>query len=96
MGNKAEPFDLEQVYDDKISPLMVQIIAICKEHKMPMAATFTYRADDEGGLDHCTTLMGLRGDPHGVIRRIREVVYNQAEVVPSVFGITITTTSEEK
>jgi hypothetical protein len=30
----------EQVYDEKIDPLMAQIIAICQEHKIAMLATF--------------------------------------------------------
>lgn len=28
----------EQVYDEKIAPLMTQIIAICQEHKIAMLA----------------------------------------------------------
>lgn len=35
-------YNLESVYDEKISPLMTQIIAICKEHNMPMVASFAY------------------------------------------------------
>ena len=50
-------FDLEAVYDDKISPLMKQIIAICKEHEMPMVASFVYRIDEEGGNDAANTCL---------------------------------------
>ena len=52
-----QPFDLEQVYDDQIAPLMTQIIEICKTHTLPMFATFLYGNDiddDEGGK-LCTT-----------------------------------------
>jgi len=49
------PFDLEEVYDDLISPLMAQIIAICKEHDMQAIASFCYKIDDDGEVHHCTT-----------------------------------------
>ena len=35
----------EQVYDDQINPLMAQIIAICKEHKIAFIANF--RLDED-------------------------------------------------
>jgi hypothetical protein len=35
--------DLEQVYDEQILPLMRQILDICKEHEMPMVASFNYQ-----------------------------------------------------
>lgn len=52
-----EGFNLEDVYDEEIAPLMSRIIEICKEHKLPMFATFLYLNDpDESGDDAlCTT-----------------------------------------
>ena len=50
----AEQFDLEEIYDEQIAPLMTQIIAICAKHKLPIAATFEYATDD-----FCTTTMGF-------------------------------------
>jgi hypothetical protein len=47
----------EAVYDEKIAPLMSQIIAICKEHEIPMVATFQYATFDEGGPAYCTTTL---------------------------------------
>lgn len=44
----------EEAYDAKVSPLMKQVIAICKEHQIPMLAYFTL--DCEEGL-HCTTML---------------------------------------
>lgn len=35
----------EKVYDDQIEPLMRQILAICKEHKIAMLADFTLDDD---------------------------------------------------
>lgn len=38
----------EEIYDKEIAPLMNQIIATCKEHKIPVVATFDLRdANDE-------------------------------------------------
>lgn len=48
-------FDLEKVYDEQIAPLMKQIIAICKKHKLPMLAEFCFKSDGEGGHDFCAT-----------------------------------------
>jgi len=36
----------EDVYDQKIAPLMTQIIDICKEHQIPMFATYEYASGD--------------------------------------------------
>lgn len=44
----------EEIYDEQISPLMTQIIAICKEHGIANICTFSL--DLEEGLC-CTTAM---------------------------------------
>ena len=48
-------FDLESVYDEKVSPLMAQIIDICKEHDLPFIAEFLYKNDEEDGEQLCTS-----------------------------------------
>lgn len=50
MSNKTK----EEIYDEQISPLMTQIIDICKEHKIANICTFSL--DLEEGLC-CTTAM---------------------------------------
>lgn len=42
----------EEIYDEQISPLMAQIIAICNERKIPLLASFNL-GDDL----HCTTTL---------------------------------------
>lgn len=37
--------DKEKIYDDVLSPLMAQVIAVCKDHDIPMFATFQYSDD---------------------------------------------------
>ena len=44
----------EEAYDSRVAPLMTQVIAICKEHKIPVLASFCL--DLEEGL-HCTTAL---------------------------------------
>lgn len=44
----------EQVYDEKVAPLMTQIIAICQEHKIAMLATFAIPTKEDSDL-LCTT-----------------------------------------
>lgn len=50
-------WDKESIYDQHISPLMAQIIALCKEHEIPMVAQFQYaHSEDKGGM-YCTTTL---------------------------------------
>ena len=53
------PWSAEQVYDEQIAPLMKQIVAICKEHQIPMVAKFQYAHDAENGPAFCTTALPL-------------------------------------
>ncbi len=48
----------EDAYDNEISPLMAQIIAICNREKIAVLATFQLTPDDvEGGGLACTTAL---------------------------------------
>lgn len=46
MAETQELKDNEDVYDAQISPLMEQIIAICKEHGIPMLMSFEYAPEE--------------------------------------------------
>lgn len=71
MSYESKEWDLEKVYDEQISPLMTQIIAVCKEHDLPFLATFEYAsggylctsAQRREGM--CDTLTEIR---HAVLR----------------------------
>ena len=52
------PATKEQIYDDKISPLMMQIISICKVHKIPIVASFFIPGADDPELAVTTALLG--------------------------------------
>jgi hypothetical protein len=53
--------DSESVYDEQIAPLMTQIIAICREHRIPMLASFHIGAEDDGIDFMCTTAIPFGG-----------------------------------
>lgn len=38
-------YDKEKVYDEQISPLMTQIIQVCRDHKIQMLASFHLREE---------------------------------------------------
>lgn len=54
-------FDEETAYDEKIAPLMTQIIAVCREHRIPMVAKFQYANRAEEGPLFCTTTIPIEG-----------------------------------
>jgi hypothetical protein len=59
----------EKPYDEKISPLMDQIIEICQENKIPMAAQFVVTENEDPSEDLlCSTAL-----PHEN-KQIMEVV----------------------
>lgn len=49
-----EFFDEEEIYDERIAPLMTRIIDICKDSNIPFFATFIY-GNSADGTEHCTT-----------------------------------------
>lgn len=51
-------YDLEEVYDAEIAPLMAQIIEICRRVGMPFVASFSYRRDEDGEYDFCSSALG--------------------------------------
>lgn len=81
--------DNESVYDEQIAPLMKQIIAICKEHSIPMLATFVYAPEQ-----FCTTSLPVdhfypedkAGDEHKAMMEAYQAIRRS----PEVFAFTIT------
>jgi hypothetical protein len=79
----------EQTYDERISPLMTQIIALCKEAKINMAATFALDHGEDGEPLYCTTVLESvdKNDAPGIkrMRDLRRVMFPSAPV----FAITV-------
>lgn len=80
-----DTFDLESVYDDQIAPLMKQIIAICKTHKMPIAATLEYATDN-----HCTTVISFDRASH----RMQEIMHHMRPHRTSSLAVTESTDAD--
>lgn len=84
-------FDKDAVYDERISPLMKQIIDICKEEEIPMLAQFFIRSadvDPDSEDLYCTTTLPSEGNtPDEMRRRMHIVRHGEGN---SGFAMTIT------
>lgn len=85
----------EQIYDDQISPLMQQIIAICQENSIAFFADFEL-GHDEGGPEgqdatnlRCTTIIGAEKDQLDALHSVCLKVVRGRSRLP---GMMITTT----
>lgn len=79
----------EQVYDEKISPLMVQIISICKEHGIAMIANFACPNDEDEDLQALTLLP----DENGNHPENHKLAHRAIRPTPRLSSFTITTSS---
>lgn len=86
---ESEDFDLEEVYDTEIAPLMTRIIEICKHYKMPMVASFCYKSDDDGE-DFCSTY--IEHDNRTIDTYVQ--MYNCLMKREDVFSITVVTKTD--
>ncbi|ECR4900789.1 hypothetical protein KCI04_002478 [Salmonella enterica] len=78
----VEIYDLENVYDKQISPLMQQIISICKENKMPMLCSFAFENNENRGPGTCDTI--LNGFENRTIQEFNQAlktIRNQPELM---------------
>ncbi|AMU07318.1 hypothetical protein A2T82_13915 [Burkholderia cenocepacia] len=48
----------EHVYDELISPLMAQILSVCKDHKIAMLASFSIPTEEDPELACTSALIG--------------------------------------
>lgn len=70
----SEVYDSEKVYDEQISPLMTQIIAICREHRIPMVASFIYENNVDRGKCRCTTHLPFEGREDDVLGHVHRTL----------------------
>jgi hypothetical protein len=92
----------EPVYDDKIAPLMTEIIKICKDNDIPMVASFQLtdgpQSDEEAEEygDDCTlccTTVLLPKWSDKKLKMARMVLRDGWEAVSPIQAFTITTRS---
>ena len=88
-------FDKDSVYDNKISPLMKQIIDICKEEGIPMLAQFYIQSADvhpDGEELYCTTTLPAEDNtPEEMNERMHIVRWGRR---PNNFSMAVTVTKE--
>lgn len=85
-------WDKEAIYDEQISPLMTQIIAICKEHNIPMVAQFQYADLEEHGPAYVTTTMPFVNERGGEgSEHLREIALRMKPPAPICLAETIVT-----
>jgi hypothetical protein len=65
----------EQIYDEQISPLMTQIIAICNRHKIANVLTFSLDSDE--GLACTTCNINDDTDPPEVFKELLSILFPQ-------------------
>ncbi len=64
----------EQIYDEQISPLMAEIIAVCKEHKIAFVASFAVPNDEDSDLRCTTALIESREESTEDVEDFRKAV----------------------
>ena len=70
----------ERVYDEHIEPLIGQVIALCKEHKIPTLMSFELDEHPENGPLHCTTALigGAYKTSDGRLSTACDIIYHGA------------------
>jgi hypothetical protein len=68
------PAPKEPFYDERISPLMSQIIALCKEARINMAAQFSLGFDEEADSTlFCTTVIACDQEDKEGVERMKDL-----------------------
>jgi hypothetical protein len=68
----------EEIYDQEISPLMAQVIACCKEHKIAFVATYSLSSPDDEGLQCTSALLEKDCEPPETYLEAMRTLYGRA------------------
>lgn len=92
------PYDKESVYDERIAPLMQEIIQVCKDEKLPMVAQFYLQESDKygDGPMYCTTTVvpardEMLPEAYDHLCAINDLMRHGPSGKPFVMAATITT-----
>jgi hypothetical protein len=66
----------EEAYDEKINPLMAQIIEICNEHKIAMVTSFAIPIEDDPELFCSTSTTDENGEYPFHLKAMRQAIEN--------------------
>lgn len=72
-------YDKESIYDEKIYPLMSQIIDICKAEGIPILAQFYLQSEDSspnGKALYCITNLHVQGNTPEHMRKLAKAARN--------------------
>jgi len=70
-------YDKEKVYDEKIEPLMTEIISICAKHDIKMFATFYLKEKVTDNDDmYCTTSLNTGENKSKSIDYLYNIIVN--------------------
>ena len=78
MSKAQEDFDLIDVYETQIRPLMDQILDICQKHRMPMVAGFHGRRKGDDN-DTCVSYLSFDGRVHEGCALARRILYTDGD-----------------
>lgn len=94
-NNRSKTMNKEQVYDTSISPLMLQIIEICKDKGIAMMASFDIAHHGEGpngedcsGLVCSTLLPDGDGEPNQVFMQANTLIRRAGRPAPMMITTT--------
>jgi len=73
----TQEFNLEEVYDEKISPLLKQIIEVCNEHDLPMVASFCYSLDKDGKNAVVNTVLNFEDRTPERLQHAAKAIYGE-------------------
>jgi len=71
-------YDKEAVYDEKIAPLMKQIIEVCKTEEIPLVASFYLQSADVNDVDgdmHAKTIIPAKDNMPEEYKKIKDILY---------------------
>lgn len=71
-------YDLNNVFNTQLSPLLKQIVAICDEYDIPMIVTFQTLKDGEN-VELCTSSVLPVNRTCSTLQRVLELLLDQAE-----------------
>jgi hypothetical protein len=81
--------DKEAIYDEKINPLMAEIIKICQEHKIAMVASFATPSDEDLDLFCSSRLPDETDEFPGHLAELSKVISRHINGTSSMMMMTV-------
>ena len=82
--------DKEEVYDEKISFLMLEIIEICEEYQIPMLMSFSIPTEEDPDLECTTAMLHEEWDPPSRMVEARDVIFDRSRSGASPMMVNMT------